>query len=384
MFSMNKKYRAGRYIQQTTGYSAFYPEALPPEPPIVFNDELHHNLSNADRALGRLDGSILTLPHPELFVAMYVRKEAVLSSQIEGTQSSLHDVIAAESQIFNARQPKDVNEVINYVDAMNTGLKELESLPVSVRLIRKIHKNLLNGVRGQNMTPGELRRSQNWIGPSGSSLSEASFVPHPHHEVPKMLGDLEKFIQEKDELPFLIKIGLTHAQFETIHPFLDGNGRVGRLLITFLLCERNVLQKPVLYLSHYFKKHRQRYYELLQNVREKGNWEEWLNFFLTGVYEVSQEATQTARDILSLREKHRDMILKQLGRAAGNGIHVLERLYSRPMITVKVVRDLTKTSYPAANNLVKKLVQIGILNEQTGFNRNRVFVYTDFLKLFNR
>jgi Fic family protein len=247
---------------------------------------LQRLLSQADLALGRLDGSIQILPNPDLFVFMYVRKEAVLSSQIEGTQSSLQDLLAAEASILAPEQPPDVDEVINYVAAMNYGIARLRDLPVSVRLIREIHERLLHGVRGANLTPGELRRSQNWIGPGGCMLSEASFVPPPPHELPEALGSLERFLHTDDTLPLLVKIGLAHAQFETIHPFLDGNGRVGRLLVTFLLCEKGVLQKPVLYLSHYFKKHRQRYYELLQATRDDGDWEGWLNFFLRGVVSI--------------------------------------------------------------------------------------------------
>lgn len=383
MHSKDNQYQAGRYIQQASGYRAFYPKALPPEPNIEFSDELQKLLSKANRALGRLDGSIQTLPNPDHFVAMYVRKEAVLSSQIEGTQSSLHDVLAAESHILSASTPKDVNEVINYVYAMNSGLEDLETLPISVRLIRNIHKRLLKGVRGQDMTPGELRRSQNWIGPPGCTLSEATFVPPPHHEVPNMLGDLEKFIHSESSLPLLVKIGLTHAQFETIHPFLDGNGRIGRLLITFLLCEREVLIKPVLYLSYYFKKHRNKYYELLQNVRENGAWEEWLVFFLNGINEVCKEASETARNLLVLREKHREIIIDKLGRAAANGLRVLEHLYRSPMISVKEVQSLTKISYPAANKLVKQLVTAGVLIESTGYSRNRIFTYSDYLNLFH-
>ncbi|MDB4516852.1 Fic family protein, partial [Crocinitomicaceae bacterium] len=275
--------RAGRYVSQPTGYRAYIPEPLPPDPPVEISPELQVLLSQADRALGRLDGSIQTLPHPDLFVYMYVRKEAVLSSQIEGTQSSLQDVLAAEAQVLSPDRPRDVNEVVNYVRAMNHGLARLPDLPVCVRLIRDIHAKLLEGVRGSHLTPGELRTSQNWIGPGGCTLNEATFVPPPPHEVAKRLADLEKFLHADTHIPLLIKIGLAHAQFETIHPFLDGNGRVGRLLITFLLCEQQVLLKPVLYLSHYFKRHRNEYYSQLQAVRDAGTWEEWLSFFLRGV-----------------------------------------------------------------------------------------------------
>ena len=238
--------RAGRYVAQPSGYRAFVPAPLPPSPGVRLGGELSGLLSRADLALGRLDGSIQTLPNADLFVYMYVRKEAVLSSQIEGTQSSLQDLLAAEARVMAPTQPGDVDEVVNYVGAMNHGLSRLGDLPVSVRLIREIHARLLQGVRGSRLTPGELRRSQNWIGPGGCTLAEATFVPPPPDHVAQALGDLERFLHDRSDLPTLVRIGLAHAQFETIHPFLDGNGRVGRLLITFLLCERGILHKPVL------------------------------------------------------------------------------------------------------------------------------------------
>lgn len=377
------QFRTGQYVRQPGGYRAFLPAPLPPNPAIHIDAELQVLLSQADRALGRLDGSIQTLPHPDLFVAMYVRKEAVLSSQIEGTQSSLQDVLAAEARIFSADQPSDVNEVINYVRAMNHGLARLQTLPVSVRLIREIHAELLTGVRGQHLTPGELRTTQNWIGPAGCTLAEATFVPPPPHAVPQALGDLENFLHAENPLPLLIKIGLAHAQFETIHPFLDGNGRVGRLLITFLLCEKEVLLQPVLYLSYYFKRHRQQYYERLQAVRDQGEWEAWLAFFLNGVVEVSQQATAMARQILLLREEHRQLITERLGRVAGNGHRVLESLYQNPILSVNEVADLIGATYPAANKLVTQLVELGILHEVTGQKRNRRFMYGDYIQLFH-
>jgi len=383
METTDDKTRAGRYIQQSTGYRAFIPTALPPIPAIQLDGELRDLLSKADRALGRLDGSIQTLPHPDLFVAMYVRKEAVLSSQIEGTQSSLQDVLAAEARVLAPDRPQDVDEVFNYIRAMNYGLKRLQTLPVSVRLIREIHEKLVSGVRGHHLTPGELRTSQNWIGPPNCTLSEATFVPPPPHEVAGALGDLERFIHHDTSLPLLIRIGLIHAQFETIHPFLDGNGRVGRLLITFLLCEREVLLKPVLYLSHYFKQYRQDYYDHLQAVRESGDWEMWLRFFLSGIFEVSQQASETARRILALRERHRDLITGKLGRAAGNGHKVLEHLYQHPIVSSKAVQELIGTTYPAANNLVRQLVEHRVLYEITGRKRNRLFMYKEYTDLFH-
>lgn len=374
--------RGGSYRQQPTGYRAFFPAPLPPVPPISIQGRLQRELSNANLALGRLDGSIQTLPNPDLFVLMYVRKEAVLSSQIEGTQSSLQDLLSAEAQVFDAERPADVDEVVNYVAAMNHGLTRLENLPVSVRLIREIHQKLLAGVRGSKLTPGELRQSQNWIGSGGSPLRDATFIPPPPSEVPALLGNLEHFIHHNSDLPLLVKIGLAHSQFETIHPFLDGNGRSGRLLITFLLCEGNILSKPVLYLSHWFKRHRSTYYDLLQATRDRGAYEEWLEFFLTGVAEVSAEATQTARRILALREQHRTTITEQLGRTAGNGHRILEHLYDHPIVGVNEIRDLIGTTYPAANQITERLVKAGILREITGQTRNRRFSYASYIQLF--
>lgn len=374
--------RAGRYIRQTTGYRAFIPAPLPPTPELQIGPELQKLLSDADRALGRLDGSIQTLPNADHFVFMYVRKEAVLSSQIEGTQSSLVNVLEAEAKVLAPDQPKDVDEVLNYVHAMKYGLQRLNELPLSVRLIREIHERLMRGVRGDRLQPGELRRTQNWIGPAGATLAEASFIPPPPDDVPQALSDWERFIAADDKLPVLLKVGLTHAQFETIHPFLDGNGRVGRLLITFHLCAKEILSKPVLYLSHYFKQHRQVYYERLQAVRDSGQWEEWLVFFLTGVVQVAKEATVTARRIVNLRENHRALITENFGRTAANGLRVLEVLYMKPIVSVKDVIDVTGATFPAANELVKRLVNAAILTEITGQARHRRFRYAPYIRIF--
>lgn len=375
--------RAGRYVAQPTGYRAFMPTNLPPAPPVLLDGELQRLLSEADRALGRLDGSIHTLPNPDLFVYMYVRKEAVLSSQIEGTQSSLQDLLSAEANAIAPDTPRDVDEVVSYVRAMNHGLQRLEQLPLSVRLIREIHEELLRGVRGSHLTPGELRRSQNWIGPGGSTLANATFVPPPPADVPQALGELESFLHRADDLPLLVKVGLAHAQFETIHPFLDGNGRVGRLLITFLLCERGALHKPVLYLSHFFKANRQEYYERLQAVRDAGDWEGWLKFFVRGVAEVSLQATDTARRILLLREDHRTAITDRLGRAAGNGHRILQYLYEHPIVSATQVQELLGTTFAGANQIVRRLVEIGILQEITGHTRHRRFRYEPYVRLFD-
>ncbi len=379
---MNSSSRSGRYLPQPTGYRAFHPAKLPPDPLIRLDSAMQLALSQADRAVGRLDGSIETLPHPDMFIYMYVRKEAVLSSQIEGTQSSLNDVLAAEARIFSADRPEDVSEVVNYVGAMNYGLVRLRELPVSVRLIKEIHEKLMHGVRGFELRPGEIRTSQNWIGPGGCTLADATFVPPPPHEVANCLGDLEVFLHQDSTLPLLIKIGIAHCQFETIHPFLDGNGRVGRLLITFLLCENKVLQKPVLYLSHYFKQHRTEYYEKLQAVRDHGAWEEWLTFFLKGVETVAEQAALTARSILRMRENHQRLITEKLGRQAGNGYKLLEKLFERPIVSVSDVREIIGSTAPTANSLVTRLTELKILREITGHSRNRRFRFDEYIQLF--
>lgn len=374
--------RAGRYVTQPTGYRSFLPAPLPPNPPLTLDGALHERLSQADYALGRLEGAVLTLPNPDLFVFMYVRKEAVLSSQIEGTQSSLQNLLAAEAHLHDPDAPADVNEVVNYVRAMNHGLKRLADLPVSVRLIKEIHAELMRGARGGRLTPGELRTTQNWIGPSGCTLAEAIFVPPPPHEVPLALADLERFLHAPNSLPALIQLGLAHAQFETIHPFLDGNGRIGRLLITFLLVEKKLLSRPVLYLSHYFKQRRADYYDRLQAVRDAGDWEGWLDFFLRGVAQVSREATDTAGAILQMREDYRAKITDHLGRAAANGQRIMDRLFDHPIVTVATVRKWLKVTPAGANNLVRRLVEIGLLKEITGYARNRRFRFEPYLRLF--
>jgi len=374
--------RAGQYVQQIEGYKAFIPNPLPPVPEIVMEQEMWNLLSQADRALGRLDGATDALPNPDLFVFMYVRKEAVLSSQIEGTQASLIDILEFESQALETDNPQDVAEVVNYIAAINYGLERLKDLPVSLRLIREIHQELMKGVRGAERNPGEFRRSQNWIGAGGCSLAEAIYVPPPPYEMLQSLDNLEHFLHSPHPIPTLIKVGLAHAQFETIHPFLDGNGRTGRLLITFLLCEQNILQRPLLYISYYFKKYRAEYYDRLQSIRDSGNWESWLKFFLSGVYEVAQEAAATARRIVKLKEENRQLLLDKMGRRSGNAIALLESLYFKPIFTVDHAESVTSLSYPNANNLIKDLSDIGLVQEITGQKRNRAFSYAPYLDVF--
>ena len=312
---------------------------------------------------------------------MYVRKEAVLSSQIEGTQSSLQDLLAAEAQVAEGL-PGDVDEVVNYVRAMNLGLARLNELPVSIRLIREIHHELLQGARGSQLTPGQLRQSQNWIGPGGSTIATATFIPPPPHDVPALLGDVETFLHREDDVPLLIKIGLAHAQFETIHPFLDGNGRIGRLLITFLLCERKVLQKPVLYLSYFFKQHREEYYDRLQAIRDKGDWEGWLTFFLAAWPRLASKPRRQRGISWHSARSIDDKITDRLGRAAGNGHRLLEQLYEKPIVSVNDVRAISGTTFPSANQIVQRLVDLGILKEITGHARHRRFQYEPYVALF--
>ena len=373
--------RAGNYIKQPSGYRAFIPAPLPPDPPVAMDSELTKLLSHADRVLGRLDGIGSVLPNPNLFVAMYVRQEAVLSSQIEGTQSTLEDVLQFEVDDKSNDLPKDVEEVVNYIGAMNHGIKRLNELPISLRLIREIHAKLMAGVRGQNRTPGEFRKTQNWIGPSGADLNSASFVPPPVPDMKEALDKFEKFLHD-ESLPVLIHTGLAHAQFETIHPFLDGNGRVGRLLITFLLCQRKVLHRPLLYLSHYLKIHRAEYYDRLMSIRNEGNWEGWMKFFLRGVAAVSEEAIDTSRQIFALREQHTALVNGSLGSSAASGLRLLDYLYEQPIVNVRVVEKRLQSSFVTANKLVEQFVKLNILKEITGGQRNRRYSYVPYLALF--
>ncbi len=382
MTDQTEPFRAGRYIKQLEGYSAFIPQPLPPSPPVRMDGEIMRLLSDADRALGRLDGVTTVLPNPDLFVAMYVKQEAVFSSQIEGTQSTLEDVLEYEAGSGKEHRPKDVAEVVNYVGAMNMGLEKLKQLPLSLRLIREIHRELLQGVRGGERTPGEFRRSQNWIGPANCTLADAAYVPPPPNQMKEGLNNLEKFLHDRSSLPVLIHCALAHAQFETIHPFLDGNGRMGRLLITFLLCERQILNRPLLYLSYYLKAYRAEYYDRLMAIRNRGDWEGWLKFFLRGVYEVSQASTDTARAILRLRETHRQTITEKLSNSI-NGLRLLDRMFEVPLITIRAAGEYIKVSYVTASSVIQNMEELGILKEITGQKRNKVFRYEPYLKLFS-
>jgi Fic family protein len=371
--------RAGAYVRQPAGFDAFVPKPLPPDPRIQM-DRLVPVLSRADQAVGRLDGEIRNMPNPDLFVAMYVRREAVFSSQIEGTQSTLDDLLAVELRPRVAEIARDVDEIVNYVAAMNHGLQRLTELPLSLRLIREIHGELLRGVRGANKRPGEFRRDQNFIAPVGvNEIQGATFVPPAVLDMHRALDNFERFLHES-ELPALLHAGVAHAQFETIHPFMDGNGRVGRLLITFLLVHRGVLHRPLLYLSLYLKRHRLDYYDALMAVRHEGDWESWLLFFVRGVAETAEEASLNARAIVALREEQRGRILEE--RAPANALRLLDLLYRRPMVDVNLVSDELEVSFATANKLVEQLEQLSLVVEITGRKRDRIFRFDPYLRLF--
>ena len=371
--------RAGRYVRQLTGYRAFVPKPLPPDPPLRWSEELLQALSEADRALGRLVGLARSLPNPDLFVAMYVRREAVFSSQIEGTQSSLDDVLAFEVDAPGATPPADITETVNCVRAMNLGLRLLHDLPLSGRLIRAVHRELLTGVRGSERDPGEFRRTQNWIGPAGCTLQNASFVPPAPGDLADALGAFERFLHDRT-LPPLVVAGLAHAQFETIHPFADGNGRVGRLLITLLLTEREVLDRPLLYLSLFLKQNRGEYYDRLDAIARQGDWEGWLRFFLRGVAITADDAARTAAALSELRDRHLRLGSEEnLGRYA---VPLLDMLVEQPLVTVKYATERLGATPTTAGRLLDRLTALGVVEEITGRKRNRWYSYAPFLALF--
>jgi Fic family protein len=374
------EHRAGRLISQPSGYRAFIPAPLPPDPPLDLDGELLGLLSRADISLGRLDGMVKVIPDPDFFIAMYVRREAVLSSQIEGTQSTLEDLLEVELEPDSESRHGDVADIVNYISAMNHGLSRLQQLPLSLRLIREIHAELLRDGRGAHATPGEFRRTQNWIGPRGAGIAQATFVPPPAHAMTDALGAFESFLHSSENDALLITAGLAHAQFETIHPFLDGNGRVGRLLITFLLVHGEALRAPLLYLSHYFKRHRAEYYDRLMAIRLSGDWEGWLRFFLRGVAQTAEQAAETAERIFELRERTRTLVMNDTG---PNGLRLLSTLFQRPLVNVNAVARELDVSFPTANRLVAHFEQLGLLREVTGQRRSRLFRYEPYLRLFD-
>ena len=376
----------GHYAKvSTVGESvlAFVPAPLPPDPSIDWTPELRSKFDKALLALGRLDSVSRLLPDTSLFLYMYVRKEAVLSSMIEGTQSSLSDLLLFELDQEPGVPLNDVLEVSNYVRALYYGLKRLtEGFPLSLRLIGEVHGILLTKGRGSNQTPGEFRKSQNWIG--GTRPGNAAFVPPPPEKVMECMGKLELFLHDKPEpTPILLKVALAHVQFETIHPFLDGNGRLGRLLITLLLCEQDVLQQPMLYLSLYFKTHSQYYYELLNNVRLTGDWEAWLDFFAEAVIVTATQAVETAQQLLDLANKDRANII-ELGRAAASIVQVHRVLIEHPIATSGLIVEKTGITHATVNKALEHLVRLGIVTELTKQKRNRLFSYSRYFDIMNR
>ncbi len=371
--------RSGAYVRQQTGYKAFIPNPLPPNPPVKIEGDLQNLLSKADMSLARLDGLGYFLPNSSLFIAMFVKKEALLSSQIEGTQASLEELFEFESG-ENPDNINDVAEVVNYIKALNYGIDRLTDFPMSLRLIKEIHLILLEGARGGEKTPGEFKKSQNWIGPAGCALTDARFVPPPPFEAEAAMGALELYLHQPLQLPVLVNCALIHFLFETIHPFLDGNGRLGRLLITFYLQWQGVMKKPLLYLSYYFKKYRQEYYDRLNMVRDDGDFEQWIAFFLKGVVMTADSAVETARQIMELQTAHRNLLWqKKLSSPLAVGI--LEKLYYTPYISVNdIARDFS-ISYQSASTLVSQLEVIGILREITGRKRDKRYIYSDYLHI---
>ena len=370
--------RAGRFRRQLTGYEAFMPKPLPPDPPLQWDTGLLKLLSDATAAVGRLDGMAGSLPNPDLFVTSYIRREAVLSSQIEGTQSSLDDVLAHEVEARVAGLPADIAETVNYVRAMRLGLSLLDELPLSGRLIRRMHGELMKGVRGQERSPGDFRTTQNWVGPVGCTLETAAFVPPSPDDLPAAIRDFEVFLNDSDDPP-LVLAGLAHAQFETIHPFLDGNGRVGRLLITLLLVERRVLARPLLYLSLFLKQNRSEYYDRLNAVRTHGDWEGWLKFFLTGVAITANDAVRVAGELAELTDQHRRSVTsRELGRYAWP---MLNLLAEQPVITIRYASARLGATPTTVGRVLDQMILRGIIEEVTGRRRDRVYRYSPFLDI---
>lgn len=379
---MTKQKPSGHYIVTTTmgeSVRAFVPMPLPPERPLDL-DSLHPLLDRANQAVGRLDAISTILPDTNFLISLSIHKEALISSQIEGTQSSLSDLLLFENQVTPTTPMDDIGEVLNYVAAMQYGLERVKGgFPISLRLIREIHGILLRGGRGSDQTPGEFRRSQNWIG--GTRPGNAAYVPPPPDKLMECLDNFEKFLHDENQcLPMLVQIGLLHVQFETIHPFLDGNGRLGRLLITLLLCTREALQEPLLYLSLYFKTHRATYYELLQRVRTEEEWEPWLTFFLEGVESTAKQATTTAKQLLRVFEEDREKI-QQLGRSSLSVLRIQEYMQKHPYCMIGATAQALGLSIPTVATALRHLQELQIVREVTGKGRNRLYVYTRSMKL---
>ncbi|MFW6140747.1 MAG: Fic family protein [Acidobacteriota bacterium] len=369
----------GKYVKQKGNYTAFLPEKFPPKGLTYNQPKIIKLLADANLLIGKLDGLTKIIPDIDFFIFMYINKEASFSSQVEGTKANLTDALQAEVQ-RSPEIPDDVDDILHYIKAMNTGLDRLNSLPLSLRLIKEVHSTLLTDARSSKSSqPGEFRSSQNWV--MGTNLDDARFVPPPPQYVLAAMGELEKFFYSHENIPTLIKAALIHSQFETIHPFLDGNGRTGRLLITFYLCHQNVLERPVLYFSEYLKKHRNKYFMLLDEYR-KGNVSIWLEFFLEGVIQICEKAIETSDRVIDLREYDLQKI-SNMGRASKNAMVLLKHLYKLPIVDVKKVEKTTGLSREAANRLVKRFCKQGILvQKDPDVKYGRLFVYKEYLSLF--
>ncbi len=375
--------RAGRYVRQPGGFRAFYPAGLPFSPPVRYDDELLYILSMADQAIGRLDSSADMIPNPDIFVRMYVQKEAIHTSQLEGvTQASLTDFLEQEAMQESRTVAAEHAEVRNYVLATNYALERLNDLPLGMELVKETHRTLLQGVRGSEFTPGEFRIRQNWIGRPGSDVHSADFVPPPPDVMEDSLNDLEQYIQEEDLTPDLVKASLMHYQFETIHPFRDGNGRMGRLIIILYLCQKKILKRPLLYLSEFINEHKGEYYARLQAVRDNGDIEGWLKYILTAIRRVAEAAGRTAQRILTLREEHRRLVERVQPRS-GNGLRLLDHLFQYPIVSANMAAKFLDVSFPTANNLIKLFVEQGIL-KLFAVGNARLFRYQSYIALMEQ
>lgn len=373
-------YIAGKTIKDPTGYTYFLPNQIN-EAWVWQDQDINALLEKAAIKLGELNSFSKLVPNIDLFIQLHVTKEAVISSRIEGTQTQMDEALLDEEDISPERK-NDWQEVNNYIKALNQAIEELETLPISSRLIKKTHQMLLNSVRGEHKQPGAYRTSQNWIG--GNTLADAVFIPPHHQYVSELMGDLEKFLNNEDaKVPTLIKIAIAHYQFETIHPFLDGNGRIGRLLITLFLVEQKMLSKPLLYLSVFFEKNKSLYYDNLTFVRTKNDMKHWLKYFLVGIAETAENATKTLSSILEMKARLELTIHTDFGKRANNANVLLQHLFKKPVVSVNQVKVITNTTYKTANDLVTEFVNKGILKEMTGQNRNRLFLFDEYLKLFN-
>lgn len=378
-----KEFKAGKWIKRLE-YQSFSPEKINEEW-LIADPELMTLLSKADRNLGKLDAFSDLIPDIDFFIKMHITKEATVSSKIEGTQTSFQEALVKEQDLDPERR-NDWNEVHAYIDAMNQAMEEMQRLPISTRLIRQTHETLLQGVRGKEKLPGEFRSSQNWIGPS---LKHAIFVPPTHDEIPELMSDLEHFIHSDQNdppshVPHLVKIALIHYQFETIHPFLDGNGRIGRLLITLYLLDKGLLQKPTLYLSEFFERNRRDYYDNLMRVREKNDLRTWLEFFLVGVIETTESSISTFQKIIELRDRIELTQLIRLGKKQQDAKRLINELYKQPIVDTAYVSERLEIHASTANRLIKDFQDMGILEELTGYKRNRIFAFSEYINLFNQ